>query len=563
MYPTRTDVINFINGLNPTTLLPRNQMGDPLHSQPVSFIYGPGLRDGLVFVATNDGYLHALHAETGVEQWAFMPREFLDDQIDLLENDDFANKHYAIDGPMRIQMVGDGDGVIEPGEKVYLFFGMRRGGRVYYGLDITNRTDPQLLWRHDDTTLVGLGESWSAPVPTQVKIGTTTYNAIVVGGGYEADHDNDASTTDTTGNSIYIINSATGAVLWRGSKTAGASVTEAFAVSGRSMDYSFPSDIRVIDMNGDKLMDRMYAADMGGQVWRFDVTNGNAAVDLVVGGVIAQLGRAGDATPTLPENRRFYYAPDVASVNTRTDNFIHIGIGSGHREHPLGVVNSDRFYALRDTNVAHMTQTQFNALTLITDATLTLISSPNTTMSPTAKGWRFDLLPGEKVLAEARTIANSVFFTTFRPGSVPGTCQPQPGFSRLYRMSVFNGAPVTNLDGGLATDPLSMADMYVETQGSIPSTSQVIFVSRDRDGDGVPDDQDTDDDNDTIADGSDTDMDNDGMADDVDTDDDNDGILDVNEAAGDQGWVCTDRICIPLGFTNAPVRTYWRQTSLD
>jgi hypothetical protein len=184
-------------------------------------------------------------------------------------------------------------------------------------------------------------------------------------------------------------------------------------------------------------------------------------------------------------------------------------------------------------------------------------------MSPTAKGWRFDLQPGEKVLAEARTIANSVFFTTFRPGSVPGTCQPQPGFSRLYRMSVFNGAPVTNLDGGLATDPLSMADMYVETQGSIPSTSQVIFVSRDRDGDGVPDDQDTDDDNDTIADGSDTDMDNDGVADDVDTDDDNDGILDVNEAAGDQGWVCTDRICIPLGFTNAPVRTYWRQTSLD
>ena len=111
------------------------------------------------------------------------------------------------------------------------------------------------------------------------------------------------------------------------------------------MSYSFPSEIKVIDLDGDKLMDRMYAADMGGQVWRFDVTNGAAARDLVVGGVIAQLGTAGDGTPTLAENRRFYYSPDVAFVNTRLASFVHIGIGSGHREHPLGMVNSDRFYA--------------------------------------------------------------------------------------------------------------------------------------------------------------------------------------------------------------------------
>ncbi len=566
VYPTRDDVINYINGVNPLNGQQRNQMGNPLHAQPVSFIYGPGLRDGLVFVATNDGYLHALHAETGVEQWAFMPREFLDDQLDLLENEDYPGKHYALDGPMRIQMIGDSDGVIEAGEKVYLFVGMRRGGSAYYALDITNPTDPQLLWRNDETTWIGLGESWSPPVPTRVKIGATTYDAIVVGGGYEPDHDTvepPALTTDTTGNSIYIVNSATGAVLWRGSKTAGVGVTEAFAATGRSMDYSFPSEIRTIDMNGDKLMDRMYAADLGGQVWRFDVTNGAAAADLVVGGVIAQLGRAGDGTPTFAENRRFYYAPDVASINTRTDNFIHIGIGSGHRERPLTTGYSDRFYALRDKNVAHMTQAQFNSLTLMTDSNLRVITAPNTTMASTDLGWRFDLLPGEKVLAEARTIANNVFFTTFRPGSVPGTCQPQPGFSRLYRMNVYNGSPVTNLDGGLATDPLTMSDTYVETQGSIPSTSQVIFVSRDRDNDGIPDDQDPDDDNDNIGDGSDSDSDNDGIPDDVDPDDDNDGIPDVDEAAGDQGWVCTDRICIPLGFTNAPIRTYWRQTSLD
>jgi type IV pilus assembly protein PilY1 len=563
----RDDLIGFINGTNPISGQPRKQMGDPLHSQPVSFIYGPGLRDGLVFVATNDGYLHALHADTGVEQWAFMPREFLDDQIDLMENDDFPGKHYALDGPMRIQMIGDSDGVIETGEKVILYVGMRRGGSVYYALDITDPTDPQVLWRHDDTTLVGLGQSWSPPVPTQVKIGTITYPVVVIGGGYATNEDTDTWTVggDAVGNSIYIIQAnAGGTVLWRGTKNPGTGVTEAFNVSGRpQMDYSFPGEIRVLDMNGDKLMDRMYAGDMGGQVWRFDVTNGNAAVDLVVGGVIAQLGIAGDATPTLAENRRFYYAPDIAFVNTPTQNFVHIGIGSGHREHPLGTVNSDRFYAIRDVNVAPMDQPAFNALSIITEANLRAITSANTSILSTDKGWRINLQPGEKVLAEARTIANTVFFTTFRPGATPATCQPQPGFNRLYRVSVYNAAPVTNLDGGLATDPLSMSDMYVENTGNISSTSQVIFVSRDRDGDGIPDDQDPDDDNDGVPDTSDGDADNDGIPDVDDPDDDNDGILDVDEQAGDQGWACTDRICVPLGFTNAPVRTYWRQTSLD
>ena len=109
-----------------------------------------------------------------------------------------------------------------------------------------------------------------------------------------------------------------------------------FNTLGRAMDYSIPADIRVIDLDGNGLADRMYAADMGGQVWRFDITNGQTAASLVAGGVIAQLGAAGLATPAVSDVRRFYYAPDVAFVNNDDYNFIHVGIGSGHRE-PLTV----------------------------------------------------------------------------------------------------------------------------------------------------------------------------------------------------------------------------------
>jgi type IV pilus assembly protein PilY1 len=564
---TKDQVVNFINGLNPTNSQPRRQMGDPLHTQPVSVIYGPGLRDGLLFVGTNDGYLHAIDVsddplKAGKEAWAFIPKDFLDDQIDLLENDPYAAKHYAIDGPMRVQTVADNDGVIEPGEKVYLFFGMRRGGMFYYGLDVSVRDAPKLLWRIDATTLKGLGESWSAAVPTRVKINGVERRVLVIGGGYDPRQDNDAPSTDSQGKAVFIVDSETGAVLW---DSGGLVVPNNFAASPQAakMQYSIPGDVKVIDMNGDRIMDRMYAADMGGQVWRFDVTtNATSAATLVAGGVIAQLGFAGDPSPTLAENRRFYYSPDVAFVNTRTQNFVHIGIGSGHREHPLGVINSDRFFALRDKTVGAMDQAAFNTRTPITESMLQSVTTVNETIGTNQAGWYLNLLPGEKVLAEARTISNTIFFTTFRPAASSGSCQPQPGVNRLYRMSVFNGAPVTNLDGS-TSGPLTMSDMFVENAGTISSTSQVIFVSRDRDNDGIPDDQDTDDDNDGVPDGSDQDSDNDGIPDSTDPDDDNDNILDVDEGPGDSGWVCTDRICVPLGFTNAPVRTYWRQTSLD
>src|SRR5690606_36909566 len=51
--PSRDAIIAFIRGANASNQ-PRNQMGDPLHSQPVSVMYDQG--EMLVFFATNDGF---------------------------------------------------------------------------------------------------------------------------------------------------------------------------------------------------------------------------------------------------------------------------------------------------------------------------------------------------------------------------------------------------------------------------------------------------------------------------------------------------------------------------
>ena len=40
----------------------------------------------------------------------------------------------------------------------------------------------------------------------------------------------------------------------------------------------------MLDLNQDGLADRMYVGDMGGQVWRFDIFNGEVVSKLVEGG---------------------------------------------------------------------------------------------------------------------------------------------------------------------------------------------------------------------------------------------------------------------------------------
>lgn len=610
--PTRDDVIEFITGVDvPDTdqdndlTEARNQLGDTLHSQPVAMVYGPGLREGLVFSATNDGVLHAFDLETGVEHWSFIPPEFLDDQTQLFEDDATAMKHYGIDGDLALQIVADNDATIEPGEKVYLFFGMRRGGDFYYALDVSNPSAPSLLWRLDGTTLPGLGQSWSTPVPTRIDVAGAAQNpdklALVIGGGYEPDQDNPEASTDLIGNSIYIVDSVTGALLWHGGKTG---THKRFDSVGRSMDYSIPSDVRVIDLDGNGFADRMYVGDMGGQVWRFDIANGETATNLVTGGVIAQLGAAPSADPDLADTRRFYYAPDVAIVNSRGYDFLHIGIGSGSRGNPLGTHVEDRFYALRDYGFGRKTQAQFDSLAIIDNDSLTPITSTNTPVPQgDSAGWRFDLAggPGEKVLAEARTFNNEVIFTTFRPGSSGLGCTPAVGTNRVYRMSVFNAAPVLNLDGSADATNLTMTDLYVENEGAPLPSPQLVFLSGDRDGDGIPDSED-DSDGDGILDFEDPDFDgngvvdaevdtdNDGTPDNADDDIDGDGIPNGADADANGNAVVdlpnedlngngvpdfletsqSGRIALvvglmrfPQGYRNDPVRTYWRQNSVD
>jgi type IV pilus assembly protein PilY1 len=237
----------------------------------------------------------------------------------------------------------------------------------------------------------------------------------------------------------------------------------------------------------------MYAADMGGRVWRLDVHNGQTRANLVTGGVFASLGNAQDSTHPIETTRRFYSAPDVAFLSYGGKTWLNVALGSGYRGHPLNTQIQDRFYSLRDhLPFARLTQAQYDAATPITEADTSLVDITDTlspTIPPGASGWRLDLRrpsgswTGEKSLSEARTIESMIQFTTYEPNndSTPASssCSPGMGTNRLYTVSAFTGAPVYDRESP-EDPPDSVDDRDTElAQGGIAPEVVWLFPSPD------------------------------------------------------------------------------------
>jgi type IV pilus assembly protein PilY1 len=444
----------------------RFQMGDPLHAQPVSVIYGgtsavPNVDDALVFTATNDGYLHAVSPTTGEEAWSFVPSELLPRMNQLYQNPTVTSKSYGLDGSLRVfRYDRNNNGIIEPadGDRVLLMFGMGRGGSTYYTLDVTVKDKPQLLYRLTPAQLPGLGQTWSTPTFARVNITGATQNSLklvaIFGGGYDVTQDNVPYNTDDTGNRVFMVDAVSGAMLWHAGPAAGFGYDATANLQLLKMNNSIPADIRVIDLDGDGFADRMYAADTGARIWRFDIINGSPAASLVTGGVFASLGVADGVGTSPADARRFYYAPDVALMKANGRIFLNISIGTGFRGSPLNVQIQDRFYALRDFNAFNaLSQVQYAALTPITDTSAGLVDITGVdapVLAATSLGWKMRMISGstwvgEKVLAEARTFGGQVFFTSYTPnGAAVATCSVSAGTNRLYVVDAATGGVVTD-----------------------------------------------------------------------------------------------------------------------
>ncbi|WJG08480.1 PilC/PilY family type IV pilus protein [Aliiglaciecola sp. LCG003] len=420
----------------------RLMMGDPIHSQPIIVNYGA--TESAILVATNHGLLHSFDPVTGSENFAVMPRELLANQYDLYRDGASFNHIYGLDGDMVLRNDGDNK---------YLYVGMRRGGNNYYAFDITSKSSPSLKFeiRGGSAGFEKLGQSWSRPTVTKVRIGSTVKNVLIFAGGYDAQQDDkETRSPDAIGNAVYIVDADTGGLLWSASNS-GADLTLT------DMQYSIPARVSVIDREGDGFADHMYVVDMGGQMFRLDIHNGNGVSELVSGGLMAQF--AGESAT---DNRRFFYGPDVSEITLGDEHYYAVALGSGYRARPLNSVINDHFYMIKDPGVFELDanglytrpSTPISLSELFNATAHTLTSSDEsekeiaTNEFSNKQGWYLELAAGgEKVLASPLIIDYQLFFTTYLPTTASvSDCAPPAGNSRAYLVNLLNANAVTDLD---------------------------------------------------------------------------------------------------------------------
>jgi type IV pilus assembly protein PilY1 len=476
----RADLINHIRGIdaydvngNKNTTENRDwKLGDIFHSNPVivgapSLFFedegysGPGgfygtnkNRAKVIIAGANDGMLHAFNADTGNEAWAFIPNSVLQ-TLKLMKT----NHTYYVDGTPKVADVWfdlNGDNKKTADEwRTVLICGLRKGGKQYFALDITDTLDPKYLWEFpkstDSATLAKVSQSWSEPAIGKVKIeqgGRLVEKWVAfIGGGYDP-YDEKKPNQAIAGNVFYVIDIMTGNI-----------IKEFYGLT--FMMHSFPAPPAAVDTNADGYMDKVYIGDLGGQMWifhvSFDAIN-NTSNSQWYGERLFQAPLA--LTPL--EKHNIYYQAAVA-FDRQGNPWVYFG--TGDRENPTDTSNpQERFYAVKDDGKDAYPRTEYNN-------TLRDVTNLNTfSLDQTKKGWFIRLQKDskrlEKVLGKPTVFNKLLYFTTYYYDQKDDPCQVA-GDSNLYIVEYISGGGALSLDDYLKGNP---SDRSVQIGEGVPSS---------------------------------------------------------------------------------------------
>lgn len=410
------------------------KLGDIYHSSPVlvsppighlvdptydAFKQANASRTTVLIAGANDGMLHAFRESDGEELWAFIPPDLLGSLKDLTER--WAPHSFYVDSSPIAADIKIG-GVW----KTIVVFGERRGGKYYHALDITDTTNPAYLWSFTDAKIT---ETWSEPAIGKVKMddGTEKFVAFF-GGGYDTGQNNN------TGNAFFVIDLATGQKLWE-------YYNDGSLDDQKYMNFSLATSPTIADLNHDGYIDRAYIGDVGGQLWKFDVSPpATLTAGLVDNWTGKRLFAADPSQANPPAVGEYYPAQAIYTAPALAfDEFGNLWVyfGTGDRNHPNNT-STNRFYGIKDnTTMANGTS--------LTEASLVDVTSGN---KKATQGWFFKLGADEKVLGAAEVFEQIVFFSSFTPG-VAVTCGSGGGTSRLYAIQMTTGYGGVNWMSGI------------------------------------------------------------------------------------------------------------------
>lgn len=233
-------------------------------------------RQRVVYVGANDGMLHAFDAGewngneftdgTGSELFAYVPSSVFPNLSELTSLS-YTHEFFVDATPRAADVFINGDW------RTVLIGGLRSGGQGIYALDITEpgaiseRTaDDYVLWEFTDNDDPELGFTYSSPVIARMSNGRW---AAIMSGGYNSSAVRQGRARGQGLSTIFVLDIATGDVISKLQPANGrcrAPVAE--ALNG-------PTEPTAVDLDADNNIDRIYAGDLNGCVYAFDVSNPN------------------------------------------------------------------------------------------------------------------------------------------------------------------------------------------------------------------------------------------------------------------------------------------------
>lgn len=188
-----------------------------------------------------------------------------------------------------------------------------------------------------------MGQSWSKPSLAYVNWQGQVRLVLLVGGGYDAtaavncrdvrfqNRGYDCPNYDPNlalGAGIYMFDAQNGDLLWWASARASSRLGAVQATQHTDLKYSVVSQINTVDRDADGLVDALYFADLGGQVFRVDLDNQAQVSQPLVKRIVRLL----DLHQAQGLSPRFYRMPSV-SVHMQADQqqlYASVALYSGH-----------------------------------------------------------------------------------------------------------------------------------------------------------------------------------------------------------------------------------------
>ena len=389
-------------------------------------------RTKMLYVGANDGMLHGFNANNGEEKMAYVPATLFPN-LHELTNPDYTHRYYVDKTPT----VGDaffapqGNGTAD--WHTVLVGALGAGGQGLFALDITdpdNFDEDDVLWEFNSGIDDDMGYSFSQPTITLTNEGRW---AAIVGNGY------DSANGDAALFIIYLDADPSDVNGW----VEGTDYRKISTEVGSADNKNGLSTPTAVDSNGDGYVDRVYAGDLKGNMWAFNLAGNNASnwgvtyqKDSTPQPLFQASNAAGDTQPITAKPSVIRHPSYPSFSDTAPNLMILFGTGQYVSQDDLTNTETQSFYGVWDKGQAldqnnnELSRSNLIGQTITTGEdngiTARITSNNNVPYSDADNtqrfGWYIDLdtadaETGERVVSNAIVINDVVFFTTYIPNN--------------------------------------------------------------------------------------------------------------------------------------------------